>query len=236
MRMIRNVFALMLALSLAACATTARQANNEASAKVPEPAKGEVAVVGKVRLIEFVAKVPLPAEEQDGTIYLKSDSEDKTYKVRCSDTGDFGVYLPSGTYKVSLVKVAGYKFAPDSLTLAVPKEYKVSYSGTLVMDGSPSGVVAGTGKTVFVYSVKDEYPEFASAFKEKAATYEGQIVKSLFHAGDSRATGSYPSKVMRPKDISSGMAARSDEAEKLVGGVIVSLPYVINPIWIFTLP
>jgi hypothetical protein len=235
MHIYRYALALALSLMLAACATTAKRVEVDAE-KLPEPKKGEVAVLGSVRLIEFVVKVPLPTDEQDSAMYLRTAGGDKKYKVKCSGAGDFGVYLPVGSYKVYKINVAGYTFAPDSLTLDVPKDNKAAYAGAIVLDGSPTGVDADTDRTIFVYSVKDEYKEFLAAVKDAVTDKDVKVARSLFKAGDSRAVGSYPNKVLRAEDVRDKLEAGSKDVEEAVGGVLISLPYIISPVWILSLP
>lgn len=235
MQIYRYALALAMSLMLAACATTAKRVEVDAE-KLPEPKKGEVAVLGSVRLIEFIVKVPLPTDEQDSAMYLKTVGGDKKYKVKCSGAGNFGVYLPVGSYKVYKINVAGYTFAPDSLTLEVPKDNKASYAGAIVLDGTPTGVDSDTDRTIFVYSVKDEYKEFLAAVKDAVTDKDVKVARSLFKAADSRAVGSYPNKVLRAEDVRDKLEAGSKDVEEAVGGMFISLPYIISPVWIFSLP
>lgn len=233
-----RLFALALlaaaVLLASGCATTAPKVGPDME-KLPARAEGEVAVFGSVRLIEFVARAPMASPDQDASVYLvRLDPTSTSYKVKCSDTGEFGAYLPEGSYDVSKISVAGFTFEPDDLTLVVPGGHDAAYVGTVVMDGTPSGVTAGNS-TRFVMTVKDEYREFATGLR-KAGISEAQVVKSLLRPGSAFASGGYPTKVMRAKDVENELAARTGAVEEVAKGVLISIPYVLSPVWILTLP
>jgi hypothetical protein len=48
-------------------------------------------------------------------------------------------------------------------------------------------------------------------------------------------TGHNPARVFRAKDMERDLHARTEAVEEVVGGVIISLSYIINPVWIFTI-
>jgi hypothetical protein len=236
-RLIISLLTAVLALALVACAATPKKVEMEKN-EIPAPAKGEVAVFGKVRLVEYVGRVHMPAQKLKGNLYLKQDGSDNTYRVHLSNSGEFGVYLPAGAYKVVRIMANGYLFEPESLALGVPSGAAVAavYAGTVSLDGTPSGVEPDSGHTVFVYSVKDEYRQFVSGLKITAPGAESQVTRSLFVPANSIATGTYPVKVFRAEDVGRSLKAKSDDLEEVVAGVIIALPYVINPLWIFTKP
>lgn len=218
---------------MAGCAATSRHAGPGMDTP-PSHVKGEVAVFGKVRLVEFISRTPMPSPEQDGSVYLTRTDGGETYKAKCLESGEFGAYLPAGRYAVTKVKIAGFTFGPDDLTLTVPEGHDAAYVGTTVFDGTPSGPLPG-GRTRFVMTVKDEYPEFAAGLR-KAGVSEARMVKSLLQPGSAFASGDYPNKVFRAKDVEDGLMARTGAVEEVVKGGIIALTYVLNPVWIFTLP
>ncbi|MBI5694522.1 MAG: hypothetical protein HZC51_02125 [Nitrospirae bacterium] len=233
MRQFALILTAALLLALTGCATTATRVSTELD-KLPEHADGEVAVFGKIRLIEFVARAPMPSPEQDASVYIIKTDTGNTYKLRCLDTGEFGAYLPAGEYHVARVAVSGYTLAPEELTLFVPDGHDASYAGSVVLDGTPSGVTNGD-MTRFVLTVKDEYRDFASGLRRSNVS-EARVVKSLFRPGSAFANGDYPTKVMRAKDVENDLRARAGAVEEVVKGVFIAIPYVLNPVWILTLP
>jgi hypothetical protein len=225
-----KVLALLAALIATGCATAPTEVSTKT--EVPPPKPGEVAVFGGMRLVEEIG-VYLPNQDQDGYIYLTSDADGKSYKISCFDSGEFGVYLPAGSYKVDKAKLDGYTFTPH-IQLNVPGGYKAVYTGIIELDGTPTGVDQATDKTVFIYSILDESTEFAEALRRKAPGAELNVYKSLFIPDGSTATGKYPTKVFRAADVQNDLQARSDAVEEVVKGGVITLFYCISPVWLLT--
>ena len=223
--------ALALGYALMGCATGAKAVKLEMP---PAPAQGEAALFGKVQLLERVNKVYLPVDDHDGALYLHKAGTDKTYRIAVSDSGDFGVYLPSGDYEMLSVSLNGYDFRPG-LKLTIPEGQPAAYAGTLVLDGTPTGALPGS-ETSFVFTVRDEYRQFVTAVRKAAPTADVKVARSLLSPAGGVAPGSYPDKVHRAKDVKSNLSARTDAVEEVVGGILIALPYYINPVWLFTLP
>jgi hypothetical protein len=215
---------LAAAVFLAACATKTGKAVKDTMA---EPAKGEVAVFGKVSLQEEIG-IRMPTGGQDATLYLKDTANPVTIKVNCEDTGDFAVYIKPGVYELGRVDVSGYEFEPD-IRLTVPDINKPVYVGHIDLDGMPTGVETGTGKSVFVYTVKDESKDFSRELDNKSPGSGRLLVKSIFKPGKSLATGEYPAKVMRTGDIQNDLNARTKVVEEVVTAAFVTLT---NPLWL----
>lgn len=226
------ISALALAFFTTGCATSADRVR--VTTEIPRPEAGEVAVFGGISLVEEI-HVFLPNEEQDGNIYLQPEASDRKIRISCSDAGRFGVYLKPGSYKVELVRVDGYTFRPDIL-LIVPAGYKAVYAGIIELDGTPTGIDPETGDTVFVYSILDESKEFVDMLRKEAPGSESQVYKSLFRSHGALSTGCYPTKVFRADDLKNDLRARTGAVEEVVEGVVTALTYVINPVWLFTLP
>lgn len=215
------------------CATTAKKAGVGVE-DLPARAEGEVAVFGKVRLVEFVARTPMSSSEQEAAVYLDKSGSKDVYRLKCLDTGEFGAYLPVGEYTVTRVNVGGFVLRPAELYLVVPGGHDAAYAGTVVLDGTPTGVATGD-TTRFIYTVRDEYRSFAAGLGRDDLS-EARIVRSLFRPGSTFALGSYPDRVFRAKDLQDDLMARTGAVEEVFKGGFYALPYVINPLWILTLP
>ncbi|MGA2192861.1 MAG: hypothetical protein ABSG42_05720 [Nitrospirota bacterium] len=240
----RLIFSLSLLLVAAGCATTpAKNVSTKANIiQAPQPGPGESAVFGKIELINFVNQIAMPEEDQNGVLYLRKEGSKTLYKINCSPYGSFGVYLPGGEYRLAEVKVGHYTFDPD-LALSVPAEQRAAYTGTVVFDGTPTGIIPGNKgifgsklDTKFVFSVKDEQKDLESEVKRDAPDAAVKFYKSLFTPAGGIAAGHYPNKISNPDEVGKDLRARSDAVEEWVGGVVIALPYVINPGLIFTLP
>jgi len=236
---------------LTGCATQAKDApnpsvsiNEESSGGQPsqaekaeiegrnhKPAKDEVAVFGRISLVEKVNGLPMPVLKQDGYLYLKKGGLDKNIKITCLKSGRFGVYLPAGSYRVRMVKVNGFTFFPD-IAFDVPASEAAVYTGTIMLDGAPSGVESGTGKSLFIYTIQDEYAGFMTEVRRSSPGQDIRIARAIFRPEGTVATGSYPAKVARAKDLERGFSARTKEAEEAIEGSLIVLTYFINPIWI----
>ncbi|HEY3346571.1 MAG TPA: hypothetical protein VGK71_03000 [Nitrospirota bacterium] len=229
-RYILTAFA--FALLLAGCSSSTDLVKREA----PGPASdGRPAVFGKISLIENINGRYLPVQEQDAWIYLRTrDASGKlqTKKISCASDGSFGVYLSPGTYDLALIAHNGYRFVTN-MKLTVPANTEAIYAGTVVLDGSPGGTVVGKDYTNFAYTVRDDQKEFVQTVKAAAPDANVRIDKYLIAPRGGIATGEYPRKVFRAKDVNSNLAARSDAAEDAVSGAVETLSYIINPIWIF---
>lgn len=218
------VAALLAVGLLSACATKTGKTIREAPAMTQA---GEVAVFGKVRLVENIL-IFMPTGEQDATLYLKQTGSKYTIKVNCEDDGSFGVYLAPGAYSVSRVDVGGYEFAP-AVSLGVPKTHNPLYAGVIEFDGTPTGVTPGTEESLFVYNILDESAEFAKMADIKAPGTAKLLRKSMFVARLSLATGEYPAKVARSEDIKSKLAAKTAVVEEVVDGALATFT---NPLWL----
>ncbi len=244
----KRIFLPLLAILLfAGCASSAKTVKSDI---LPAP-DGQVAVFGRVMLVSTINGVSMPADNLDSEIYLRSDSANKTYEISTIDSGDFGVYLPPGAYRAVEIKTQDYKFLTD-LKLTVPADHRAAYTGTIMLDGEPDGVIPGTMNgavvhaakkllfgtvdTWFVYQVKDNQDEFESRLKKAAPRAEVRFAKALFTPSGGVAAGYYPDMVSSPKDMVNSLKAGSDMIEDIAGGVIVSLPYYLNPLVFITLP
>ncbi|MHB8173219.1 MAG: hypothetical protein ACYDFU_02010, partial [Nitrospirota bacterium] len=97
-------------------------------------------------------------------------------------------------------------------------------------------IFLGTVDTWFVYQVKDNQAEFEARLKKAAPKAEVKFAKALFTPSGGVAAGYYPDHVQRPKDMVNTLKAGSNMIEDIAGGVIVSLPYYLNPLVFITLP
>ncbi len=238
---------LLAALLFAGCATGAKTVTKNI---VPAP-DGQVAVFGKVELLNTVNGISMPVDNLKSEIYLRNDGAKKTYEISTIDSGDFGVYLPPGIYRAVEIKAHGYKFKPG-LKLAVPSDHRAAYTGTIILDGEPDGVIPGTMNnpvvhaakkfffgavdTLFVYQVKDNQDKFEARLKKAAPGAEVRFAKALFTPSGGVAEGYYPNMLSRPKDIVTPLKAGSKMIEDIAGSVVVSLPYYLNPLVFITLP
>lgn len=238
----KTAFALLAIyfVALFGCATPAKKVEAEkpkpapAEAAVPKPAPDESAVFGKVVLTETINRRTMSAKEQDAVLYLNLEGRNTTIRVSCSDTGEFGVYLPSGSYRLTKVAAGDYNFITD-IKLYVPAEQKAVYVGTIVLDGVPNGVEAGTGKSTFAYSVKDDQASYEALVRKSLPEVDAAFYKSLLEPRGGIMTGHNPSRVFRAKDMERDLHARTGAVHEVLGGVIISLSYIINPVWIFTI-
>lgn len=228
------------AVALLGCATSAKKVKAEkpkpapAAAAVPKPAADESAVFGKATLTETINGRTMLAKDQGAVLYLSPEGKDKTIKVSCSDAGEFGVYLAAGSYRLTKVAVADYNFITD-ITLYVPADQKAVYAGTIVLDCVPNGVDRDTDYSTFAYSIKDDQASYEALVRKSLPGVDAKFYKSLLEPRGGIMTGHNPSKVFRAKDMETNLRARSDAVEEVVGGVIISLSYIINPVWVFTL-
>jgi hypothetical protein len=117
----------------------------------------------------------------------------------------------------------------------VPAEQKAVYAGTLVLDGEATGVEAVSGKSNFAYSVLDEQKDYEARIRKALPGVDVTFYKSLFTPRGGIVTSHNPSRVHRAKDLENDLRARSDAVEEVAGGVIMSLSYIINPVWLFTI-
>jgi hypothetical protein len=227
---------MFMAALFAGCATAPDKVDI-AEPDVPERAEGEVAVFGKVRVVEDIQGV-FEVKDQDSAMYVKDEATGINYKLKCAGDGSFGVYLPPGAYRVKLVNADDYRFVPFA-SFTVPEGSDALYIGTLELDGSPSGVYKGEydwfADTNFIYSIKDESAGFLAGVRKVSPGAESRVAVMLMEPEGSVAIGSYDDKVLRSQDVIDGMAARKDAVEHIVGGALMSLSYVINPIWMLTL-
>ena len=238
---------LLAFLIFAGCASSAKMVKRDI---LPAP-DGQVAVFGRVMLINTINGVSMPADNLQSTIYLRNDAANSTYEISTIDSGDFGVYLPPGAYRAVEIKTQNYKFLTD-LKLTVPSDHRAAYTGTIILDGEPDGVIPGTMNgavvhavkkllfgtvdTWFVYQVKDNQDEFESRLRRAAPRAEVRFAKALFTPSGGAAAGYYPDTVSRPKDMVNTVKASSDMIEDIAGGIVVSLPYYLNPLVFITLP
>ena len=211
---------------------TAQATQAAPPAEPPKPEEGEAAVMGRVLVTENINRLTMPVPDTSGYIYIRDTASDRTYEVRCSAAGDFGAYLPPGRYSLAEVEMDGYYFATD-ITITVPSGRKAVYAGTLKFDGTPSGVVPGSGDTKFVYTVVDEFKDFVAEAKKTRPDVEELIAKSMFTPKGGLATGSYPDRVNRAKDVQRYLQGRGDALEEVATGVVYVIPYILNPLWVF---
>ena len=204
-------------------------------AEPPSPEEGEAAVLGRIQVIEYINKTPMPAPDSSGYAYLSSAGGDETYEVRCNKSGDFGVYLRPGQYSLVAVHMDGYRFVTD-ITLSVPEGRKAVYAGTLVLDGTPTGFVPDSDDTKFVYSVKDDFKDFMAEARKTRPGVDELIAKSMFTPSGGIATGSYPNRLHRSKDVKNYLEGRGNALEEVATGVIIVIPYVLDPLWLFAVP
>jgi len=230
------ILALFIAIAALGCATPAERVEfKQDKVATPTPAQGDMAVFGKVRLMEKVL-VRMPVEKNDASVYLRNKDTKVTYKISCSNAGEFGVYLPVGSYIVRGVKVGGYTFKPESLSLDLPLGHVAVYTGAIVFDGTPTGVDPDTGDTRFIYSVKDEYKDFVSGVRKARPDADTLISKMIFKPVGAIALGGYPKNVFRAKDIENDLDARSKAIEEAADGGFISLLYFINPLTLLSIP
>ena len=229
----------LYALAFLGCATPAIKVEAEKPkpthefTPAPEPSANEAAVFGKVTLTETVNKMPMPIEDQAATLYMSVEGKDMTLKISCSDSGEFGVYLPPGSYRIVRVVVGDYNFTTD-FALNVPADKKAVYAGTLVLDGEPTGVDTLTGKSNFAYSVLDEQKDYEARIKKALPGVNVAFYKSLLTPRGGLVTSHNPSRVFRAKDVENELGAHTGAVEEVAGGVIMSISYIINPVWLFT--
>ena len=138
----------LAALIFAGCATAQHAATIKKD--IPPAPAGQAAVFGRVVLLTTVNGVSMPADNLDAAIYLHDDNAKKTYKICTIASGDFGVYLPPGTYRAVTIKTQGFKFVSD-LKVTVPDGQRAVYTGTIILDGEPDGVVPGTVNSSIVH-------------------------------------------------------------------------------------
>jgi len=234
---ISALFWVLIAAFLTGCAAAPRDLISSAGkdiSKVPRPNAGESAVFGKVVLLENFLNRYLPAKDQAASIYINpTDKPGELTKISCSDKGEFGIYLAGGFYRVTKVAVGGFVFETD-LTLIVPADQPAVYVGTLVFDGTPDGVEQGTGKSKFAFVVRDDQKDLESSVRKELPGVDAKFYRSIMKPADGMITGKYPSKVFRVSDVQRDLEARKATVEVVVGGVVTVIPYIINPVWIFT--
>jgi hypothetical protein len=234
----------LIMTALVGCATSPR-VTKDIMREAPNPAEGESAVFGKVTLLESVDKILMPTNDTDGDLYFVKADVKRVYKVRCSASGAFGVYLPAGDYKLAKITFSGYKFLLD-LALTVPADQKAVYVGELVLDATPTGVLPGTDDllivsrakrshgavdTRFVYTVKDSQKDFEADVKKAVPDTDIKLAKDILAPRGGIATGYYPNKVYRSKDKLDTLIERTDAVVELVGYVCNYLNYYIQPIF-----
>lgn len=227
---------LILVFAAAGCATAAKPV--KVTKKVPVPAQqpGESAVFGGIALIREVNGLYLPDDKVDGgAIYLKQEGVDKVIKIKCSDTGEFGVYLQGGTYQVIRITANEYDFKTE-MKVTVPADQKAVYTGSIVLDGTPSGIVPGNRGTNFAYTVKDEQKDYEASIRKQLPEGDVKFYKAMFQPAGGLMTGDYPRTIVNSKTIERDLKARSDAVEEVTYSAFVTLTYMINPVWLFTLP
>jgi hypothetical protein len=218
---------------------------------IPPAPAGQAAVFGRVVLLNTLNRISMPADDMEGSVYLRDDVAKKTYKICTVASGDFGVYLPPGTYRAVVIKTQGFKFVSD-LTVTVPNDVRAVYTGTIILDGEPDGVIPGTvdssivhaakrlflgtSDTRFVYQVKDDQKEFEARLKKAAPTADVEFTKALFGPSGGVAAGYYPDKLNREQDVAERLKASSSVIEDTVGGTVIALPYFLNPLVFIGLP
>ena len=239
----------LAALIFAGCATTPHLATIKKD--IPPAPEGQAAVFGRVVLLNTINRISMPVDDMDASIYLHDDNAKKTYKICTIASGDFGVYLPPGTYRAVTIKTQDFKFVSD-LKVTVPDGQKAVYTGTIILDGEPDGVIPGTvnsafvhsakrfflgtADTRFVYQVKDDQTEFEARLQKAAPTADVKFTKALFGPAGGVAAGYYPDKVSRMQDMEERLKASSSVIEDTVGGAIIALPYFLNPLVFIGLP
>jgi hypothetical protein len=239
---------LLAALIFAGCASTHAVAVKKNMPPAPE---GQAAVFGRVVLLNTVNKISMPADDMEGSVYLRDDEAKKTYEICTAASGDFGVYLPPGTYRAVRIKTQGYKFDTD-LDVTVPDGQRAVYTGTIVLDGEPDGVIPGTvsgsiahsakkfflgtADTRFIYQVKDDQAEFEAKLKRAAPSAEVKFTKALFEPAGGVAAGYYPDKLNPAKDFEETVKAGDKALETLAGSGIITLPYLLNPLILVGIP
>ena len=183
----------LAALIFAGCASTPHLATIKND--IPPAPEGQAAVFGRVVLLNTINRISMPVDNMEAFIYLHDDNAKKTYKICTIASGDFGVYLPPGTYRAVTIKTQGFKFVSD-LKVTVPDGQKAVYTGTIILDGEPAGVIPGTvnsafvhsakrfflgtADTRFVYQVKDDQTEFEARLQKAAPTADVKFTKALF--------------------------------------------------------
>lgn len=228
-------FLLIVALAAAGCATAAKPVKQSRNEKVPAQKPGESAVFGRVSLIREVDGIYLPDNEINGAVYLKQEGADKLFRITCSRAGEFGVYLPGATYQVIRVEANGYDVRAE-MSLTVPPDQKAVYAGSIILDGTPSGIAPGGKGTLFAYTVKDEQKDYEASIRKQAPDADVKFYKSLFAPAGGEMAGPYPRTVFNSKTIERDFKAGSDAIEEVAYGSFVALTYMINPLVIFTLP
>ena len=226
---------LIVVLAAAGCATAAKPVKHTRVEKVPAQKPGESAVFGRVSLIRKVDAVYLPDNEISGAIYLKQEGTDKLYKISCSRTGEFGVYLPGATYQVVQIEANDYDMRTE-MSLTVPPDQKAVYTGSIILDGTPSGIAPGGKGTLFAYTVKDEQKAYEASIRKQVPDADVKFYKSLFTPAGGEMAGPYPRTVFNSKTIERDFKAGSDAIEEVAYGTFVALTYMINPLVLFTLP
>jgi hypothetical protein len=237
---------LLMMITLVGCASSKMAQTKGIMHEAPNPAEGESAVFGKVTLLETVDNIPMPANEADGEVYFVKADEKRVYKVRCLDSGAFGVYLPAGDYRLTEITFSGYKFLPD-LALTVPADQKAIYIGDMVLDASPAGVLPGTDDlavvssskrffkgavdTRFAYTVKDNQKEFEADIKKAVPDADVKLAKVILAPRGGVIAGYYPDKVYRSKDKLDTLVQRTEAVEEFVGYVCNYLNYYISPLF-----
>ena len=236
MKRCRLFLLLIVVLAAAGCATAAKPVKATRSEKVPAQQPGESAVFGKISLIREVDGIYLPDNEiSGGAIYLKQEGADKVYRIKCSSTGEFGVYLPGATYQVFRVEANDYDFRTE-MSLAVPSDQKAVYTGDIVLDGSPTGIAPGGKGTLFAYTVKDEQKDYEASIRKQVPDADVKFYKALFAPAGGMMAGPYPRTVFNSKTVERDFKAGSDALEEVAYGTFTALTYMINPLVIFTLP
>ena len=226
---------LIVVLAAAGCATAAKPVKHTLSEKVPAQKPGESAVFGRVSLIREVDGVYLPDNEISGAVYLKQEGAAKVFRISCSRTGEFGVYLPGATYQVIRIEANGYDVRAE-MSLTVPPDQKAVYTGSIILDGMPAGIAPGGKGTLFAYTVKDEQKDYEASIRKQVPDADVKFYKSLFTPAGGEMAGPYPRTVFNSKTIERDFKAGSDAIEEVAYGSFVALTYMINPLVIFTLP
>ena len=226
-------------LAFLGCATPVKKVEAEKpkptheETAIPQPKPNEAAVFGKVTLTETINDRAMPAKDQDATLYMSEEGKNITMKIYCSDAGEFGVYLPTGSYRVTKIAAGSFSFTTD-FVLDVPADQKAVYAGTLVLDGYPNGIDTDTGESTFAYSVKDEQRDYEARIRKALPEVDVAFYKSLFTPRGGIMAGQNPSRVHRAKDVEMDLRARTDAVDEVAGGVIMTLSYILNPVWLFT--
>ena len=92
----------LAALIFAGCASTPHLATIQKD--IPPAPEGQAAVFGRVVLLNTINRISMPVDDLDASIYLYDDNAKKTYKICTIASGDFGVYLPPGTYRAVTIE------------------------------------------------------------------------------------------------------------------------------------